>query len=283
MPVKNKHTFIVIVVAIIALSWLNILDEYGDDYTTKSLTHAAATYGVARGINAVVSVIQSTEVSIGVASITPGEFLDPMNDLVERFSWIVMMAMASLGLQKLLLVIASSLIFKILITLAGILLVYSVLKNNNKIQNAMIRLFVVALFLRFAIGAVVWANDLVEYFFLEEQRIQATVILTETKDSLTDMSTDVQKEKQDQSWWDGMRDSLSGLTADHEKRIKEQTEKASSSIIDLIVVYIAQTILFPILFLWVFYRMMRWIWSYNWADIIRPEIINREVIEVQES
>ena len=107
----------------------------------------------------------------------------------------------------------------------------------------------VALFLRFAVGAVVWANDLVEYFFLEEQRTQATITLVETKDSLTDLSSDVQKDKQNQSWWDGMKDSLSGLTSDHEQRIKEQTEKASSSIVDLIVVYIAQTILFPILFL----------------------------------
>ena len=279
---NNKNTFLVIVAAIVALSWFNILDDYGDDYTTKSLTHAAATYGVARGINAVVSVIQSTEVSIGVASITPGEFLDPMNDLVERFSWIVMMAMASLGLQKLLLVIASSLVFKILITLTGILLIYSVYKNNYRIQNAMIRLFVVALFLRFAVGTVVWANDLVEYFFLEDQRTQATVTLTETKDSLTDLNTDVQKHKQDQSWWDGMMDSLSGLTSDHEQRIKDQTEKASSSIIDLIVVYIAQTVLFPILFLWVFYRMMRWVWSYNWADTIRPENINKDIVETQQ-
>ena len=79
-----------------------------------------------------------------------------------------------------------------------------------------------------------------------------------------------------------MMDSLSGLTSDHEQRIKDQTEKASSSIIDLIVVYIAQTVLFPILFLWVFYRMMRWVWSYNWADIIRPENINKDIVETQQ-
>lgn len=276
---NRKNIFLLFIGVIIGLSWLNVLDKYGDDYTTKSLTHAAATYGVARSINAVVSVIQSTEVSIGVASISPGEFLDPLNDLVERFSWIVMMAMASIGLQKLLLTIASSLVFKVLITLTGLLLVYSVLKDNFKLQNAMMRLFVVALFLRFAVGSVVWANDLVEYVFLEEQRTQATITLTETKDSLTDLGSDAQKDKQDQSWWDGMKYSLSGLTSDHEQRIKEQTEKASSSIIDLIVVYIAQTILFPVLFLWIFYRMMRWVWSYKWTDILRPEIIHKDIVE----
>lgn len=273
---KSQNTFLLVVIFIIALSWVNILDDYGDDYTTKSLTHAAATYGIARGINAVVSVIQSTEVSIGVASITPGEFLDPLNDMVERFSWIVMMAMASLGLQKLLLVIASSLLFKLLITLTGILLIFSVIKRNVRYQNALIRLFVIALFLRFAVGTVVWANDMMEYFFLEQQRTQASEVLVETKDSLTSLSLDIQKEKKEQSWWEGMKDTFTSLTADHEQRIIEQTEKASNSIIDLIVVYMAQTILFPLLFLWGFYRMMRWVWTYNWASLIKQEMLEQQ-------
>ena len=222
------------------------------------------------------SVIQSTEVSIGVASITPGEFLDPLNDLVERFSWIVMMAMASIGLQKLLLTIASSLAFKILLTVTGGLLVYTIVRRNYNIQNAMVRLFIVALFLRFAIGSVVWANDLVEYFFLEEPRIEAIAKLIETKESLTDLSEDIQKEKEEQSWWEGMKDTLSSLTSDHEQRIKEQTEKASGNIVNLIVVYLAQTILFPIIFLWVFYKVMIWVWIYNWSSIIRPELFNQQ-------
>lgn len=280
---KNMNIFLLIIVMIITLSWLPFLDEYGDHYTTESLTHAAATYGVARGINAVVSVIQSTQVSIGVASISPGEFLDPFNDLVERFSWIIMLAMASIGLQKLLLTIASSLLFKMMITLTGTLLIISILRKSVRIHNALIRLFVIALFLRFAVGAVVFANDMVEEFFLEEQKKESTVTLTETKDSLTDLSLNIQKDKESLSWWQDIKDTFTSLTNDNEQRIQQQTEKASHSIINLIVVYVAQTILFPILFIWIFYKMMLWVWSYNWAGVIRPEIANRslEIPEVK--
>ena len=35
---------------------------------------------------------------VGV-TITAGEILDPLNDLIERFSWLVLMASASLGTQ----------------------------------------------------------------------------------------------------------------------------------------------------------------------------------------
>jgi len=87
--------------------------------------------------------------------------------LIERFSWIAMMAMASLGFQKLLLLIASSLFFKILLTIAGVLFIYSVIKSSDNNQNTMMRLFVIALFLRFSVGTVVLANNTIEYFFLE--------------------------------------------------------------------------------------------------------------------
>ena len=91
----RKTSLSLLISGLILLSWLPFVDDFGDRYTTKALTQATVTYGISRGINSVVSVLQSTEVSIGIASVSPGEFLDPLNDLIERFSWIMMMAMAS--------------------------------------------------------------------------------------------------------------------------------------------------------------------------------------------
>ena len=88
---NNRRLMVTVVLVLMSISWLNLLDDYGDRYTTNALKQSAASYAVARGINAVVSVLQSTEVSVGFASISPGEALDPLNDLVERFSWIAMM------------------------------------------------------------------------------------------------------------------------------------------------------------------------------------------------
>jgi hypothetical protein len=266
---NNQRLMIMVVAVFMALSWLNVLDDYGDRYTTNALKQSAASYAVARGINAVVSVLQSTEVSVGFASLSPGEALDPLNDLVERFSWIAMMAMASLGLQKLLLLMASSLLFKVLITITGALLIYSLLKKNSRAQNTMVRLFVVALFLRFAVGSVVLANDIVEYMFLEESRTQATEKLAETKVSLSDISLGLQQGKEEEGVWDGIKDKLSSMTGVEEEEIKKKTEDASASIVDLIVVYIAQALLFPTLFLWMFYKMTLWLWAINWAEYIR--------------
>ena len=260
---------IMVVSVLMALSWLNVLDDYGDRYTTHALKQSAASYAVARGINAVVSVLQSTEVSVGFASLSPGEALDPLNDLVERFSWIAMMAMASLGLQKLLLLMASSILFKVLITLTGAMLIYSLLRRNSRAQHTMIRFFVVALFLRFAVGSVVLANDIVEYLFLEESRTQATEQLENTRVSLSDISLGIQQGKDEKGIWEGIKDNIASMMDVHEEEIKRNTEEASTSIVDLIVVYIAQALFFPILFLWMFYKMTSWLWAINWAEVLK--------------
>jgi hypothetical protein len=262
---SRKNTLLIIVAGLMLLSWLPVVDNYGDRYTSRALTQATVTYGVVRGINGLVSVLQSTEVSIGIASVSPGEFLDPLNDLIERFSWIAMMAMASLGFQKLLLLIASSLLFKVLLTIAGGLFIYSAIRTNDNNQNTMMRLFAIALFLRFAVGAVVFANNTVEYYFLESTRSQATESLSETSLSLSDIN--LQSQQKDRSLWD---DITGSFLDDQEDAIKIQTEKATNSILDLTVVYVAQAIFFPFLFLWVFYKVMLWVWAFNWAKYLLP-------------
>ena len=92
--------------ALIALSWTGLLDQEAQSATAATLKRALATYAVARGLNGVISVAQGTEIAlqpVGVGlTITAGEILDPLNDLVERFSWLVLVACGSLGTQLLL-------------------------------------------------------------------------------------------------------------------------------------------------------------------------------------
>ncbi|OOZ39059.1 hypothetical protein BOW53_13060 [Solemya pervernicosa gill symbiont] len=67
------------------------LTEYVETTSERTL----ASFAIARVINAGISVIQAAEigVSIGVsANIKPGEVLDPINDLVERFSLMMLIS-----------------------------------------------------------------------------------------------------------------------------------------------------------------------------------------------
>ena len=104
----KRNITIATILLLIILSWIGALDKYSDNYTRKSIYEAGSTYAVARGINAIVSVLQSSTVTTGVGvegSMTIGEVLDPMNDLIERFSKVMTVVLSSLVLQKILLVI----------------------------------------------------------------------------------------------------------------------------------------------------------------------------------
>jgi len=69
---------------LLLIAQLGSLDEAGVVHTEKGLSRALVTYGISRGLNGVISVVQGTEVAIepvGVGmTFTPGQILDPVND-----------------------------------------------------------------------------------------------------------------------------------------------------------------------------------------------------------
>ena len=104
MGISSKALVSIFIILTVGLSSARVLDDYVDDYTTNSIKNAALTYATARGINALVSMMQSSEVQAGVGivsgSMTIGELLDPINDMIERFSTIMTWVLASLGGAK---------------------------------------------------------------------------------------------------------------------------------------------------------------------------------------
>ena len=80
------------------------LDNSSQHYVDKAFNRAIISFGIAKTLNGVISVAQGTEVAIQPAGVginlTPGQILDPVNDLIERFSWIMLASTTSLGIQK---------------------------------------------------------------------------------------------------------------------------------------------------------------------------------------
>ncbi len=95
-----------VVAVVLVTSWTQALDDTALTHTGQTFKRALAAFAVARALNGVISVAQGTElavqpVGVGV-TLTVGEVLDPLNDLVESFSWLAMLASVSLGTQMLL-------------------------------------------------------------------------------------------------------------------------------------------------------------------------------------
>lgn len=104
------------------------IDNATDDYFSESIIEAGAAYASCRLLNASVSVVQESSLHLEPAgvgiSLAVGQILDPINDMTERLSDILVTAITSIGVQKLIYEIAISVVFPLL---ACLLLLLSVL------------------------------------------------------------------------------------------------------------------------------------------------------------
>lgn len=114
-------TFLSVVLALTVLSTHGTLDEFADEHVTETTVESFVIYGVARGLNASVSMFQSAEVSAAVVGVTVGEALDPINDATERLSSLMIWAIGSLLLQDVVLTFVSSTVFKWIFALIAVL------------------------------------------------------------------------------------------------------------------------------------------------------------------
>ena len=250
------------------------LDEQGEAYADRALKRALISYGVARGINGVVSVVQGTEVALQPAGVgltlTPGQILDPVNDLVERFSWVVLVATVSLGVQKFLIELSSSWGITVLtlgFLLGSLLLYFYTTAGNNRFARVLYILTVSMLFFRFSIPFIAMGNNLLYEHFLEKEYEEYTQELEQTQRAVTELSQKDKAEDYGQSQPEGgnsiveraskMFSSISSSVNINEKieRFQQQAEVAIRNMVNLIIVFALETIIFPVIFFWLWYKL----------------------------
>lgn len=97
---------------ILLANWWPSFDHAAQTYLGETIESNLVVFGVVRSLNGVISVVQSAEVGVGVAGVGLGEIFDPVNDLVERFSGLLLVTLTALGVQQVILLFTTSLILK---------------------------------------------------------------------------------------------------------------------------------------------------------------------------
>ncbi len=249
------------------------LDDRGRQYTDDALKRSLATFGVARALNGVISVAQGTEIALQPAGVgltfTPGQILDPINDLVERFSWVMLMSSASVGIQKTLLLISAWSWFSgiTLLILAGtIAMLWLPKMQNHPASKFMLKLALLALVLRLSVPCIAIGSEWVYQGFLAPQYNEATAQLEKTTESISQINQDNltsgQVAKPSDSIWESATQLYNSATEgiDIEAQLaqyKSVAAQASEYLVDLIVVFIFQTVLLPLVFLGGLYLLLK--------------------------
>ena len=134
--------FSAVAVALAILSFHGALDDLAFSKLAELKKTSIALLVVSKGINAIVSVLQSFELGAIISSVQIGQVLDPIDDAAERLSAALMWAIGSLFLQEILLKIVSGWMLKwgfLVITAltAGTLL----LTQSDRIRAAIVATF----------------------------------------------------------------------------------------------------------------------------------------------
>lgn len=224
------------------------LDDKGRRAVDDSFNQALITFGTARALNAVISLAQGTEVGPPGVTIAVGEVLDPVNDLIERFSWVMLAAATSLGIQSILMNIVTDPRFNYLLAaliLAGNVLLFVRFEHDARTRTHLLRFTLLLLFLRFSIPLMAVANDLTYTHFVEQQ-----YNIVELDRGITTISDDLGTLKAD-----GYRLFDSDYYSEQIARYKTQAGEAADRIVKLIMAFVFQTIVFPLVFLVLVYRV----------------------------
>lgn len=275
--IKLGVSLVAIIIALTA--YVGWLDNMGEQYTQQGLKRALITYGVARGLNGVISVAQGTEVAfepVGVGmTFTPGQILDPVNDLIERFSWVVLASGASLGVQNILIQVTSWLWFTSIILVFLCLSIYVLWRQSSQsivTRNFIYKTSLVLIIVRFSIPAIAVVNEVLYETFLEPQYVEAKLSLQQTSNDIdmiknpqpvvSEDASIVEKVKYVYHSASDVLDVKSQL-----ELLKKTVANVSESALNMMVVFIMQTLIFPLLFLWLTLKLIKFVMK---VDLPKP-------------
>ena len=275
---KTKILFTVLFLLLVLVNQSGPLDIISRDYTKAGLQRALVTYAVARGLNGIISVAQGTEVAVEPAGVglifTPGQILDPVNDLIERFSWIVLVSGTSLGVQQFLLEISSWIWFRLAVSVIVLAAIFTIWPANPEIiatRSVLMRLVMISIILRFSVPLLAFGNEILYRHFLEPEYRTSSESLRRTSLTLGDLNSESQltvesPEKGGQSILEQAR-RIYQSTADNIKinariqAFKQAAEHISEHTINLIVVFVLQTLLIPLIYLWVILQLLKYLFT----------------------
>ncbi|MGD8368250.1 MAG: hypothetical protein PVG78_11435 [Desulfobacterales bacterium] len=251
---------------------LDAFDQNGRRYYGETLKRAAVTYAVVRGLNGVISVIQGSTVEASPAGVglsaAVGEILDPVNDLMERFSWVLLLSTASLGIQKILMDLGAGIGLRIFLPAAMALLLAGLWGRGRSARFSRavgMRLLLLALAVRFALPAAAAVGDAVYAHFLEETYLESSRNL-ETLSSEVNRTAVLAESPLDKEeppgWFDRLLPDTQLLSKIRSRveAIREQISEYAHHTLNLIVVFLFQTVLLPLIVLW---GILRPIFSLN--------------------
>lgn len=276
---REKWLLSLLLLTLAALSSFSTVDRVAEAEYESLFQRALVTFALARTLNGVISAVQGTELALQPAGVgvtlTPGEILDPVNDLVERFSWIMLGSTLSLGVQQVLLDMGQWWGVRLVLAVLALAWLWLRIRREmaagrtqeapGQLEAVLLRVLLITVFIRFAVPLAMIANEGLYSLFLEQQYIESAQLIETAGAEISRAGTLPEEEiieEEDRGFFDSIGRSLDNTldALDLERRVDVISERAGEVVENLIrlsVVFILQTGILPIAFLWIFLQLIK--------------------------
>ena len=267
------------------------IDSNADEYFDGAMSKATVAYGTTRVINASVSILKDSEVhaepgGIGL-SLAVGEILDPIDDMTERVSDVLITAIVSLGIQKLIFELSVSLVPKVLalIILIYIILFWTKYKNAETINNFLVRLGIIILVVRLFLPFSALVNDLLNVSYFDGKIEEAKTQLDYYSSEITTV-TDL-KFPEGEGFWDTIRNSADFLKKTSIKfkdalvAVIDNASEIVESLLQLTWLYfglfVIQVVLLPLAMFWLIVKLINNIFETNIPVVLKHSAVRSKL------
>ena len=245
---------------VLVLAWFGPLDRLSQDYVESGLKRALITFAAARTANAIISAAQETTVAIqpfGIGvTLSPAQVLDPINDLVEQFSALMLAACISFAIQRVLISIGGYEWVSVLLTAALLGWAWMAWRERHA-PTWLARTLLVLLLVRFAVPIAAVGSEASFRLTMASDYAQAETAIDVASSELSRMAPETPKGagaiERLKDWWDRQKQDIQLYFG----QLKDKAENMVRHIIVLMALFTVQTLLLPLFFLWVVQRLFR--------------------------
>lgn len=255
-PFLARRLFVLLLSAVVlAGCWLVPVDRFAREQVGAGLQRSLTAFAAARALGAAVSVAQSVKVEVGL-SVAPGEALRPLAELTDRFAAVMLAASVAFGVQWLLLGVGGHVAVSAALTLA--LLAWAVLRWRGAQQPpAALRwatpVLLGLLVARFAVPLSALGNEAV-YRAVMAGEYQSAMAGLDGAQALAPPAAPAPEGLTERlrAWGERVKSAPAAIDT-----VLQAAGDWARQMVKLMAVFVLQTAVLPLAFLWLFWRAAR--------------------------
>ena len=255
MKIVRSIALALVLLGVLVCSWIAPMDAPAMTQVDAGLTRALVSFASARALNGLLSVLQAAQVDIKPAGIgvtlSPGQLLAPVNELVKHFADLMLLACVAFGIQKVLISISGYWVVSGALTVVALAWTACHFRQSHA-PRWLSSALVLMLMLRFAIPVAMLGTDALSQKFLAADYTAAQSAIDATTSKAEKVKAPEPPTTDSKSWLPQMSNWIPSLSEVKQRytKMQEAMEQSTEHIVKLIVVFLLQTLLMPLLLVW---------------------------------